>query len=73
MTSDMQPSEEPLGEHGRCLYRYALAQLHEPRASEGAIQDTLLAAVEAFASFQGRSSARTWLLVRYREDHRDKF
>jgi RNA polymerase sigma-70 factor (ECF subfamily) len=43
------------------LYRLALAQLRDPTAAEDATQETLLAALEKGASFEGRSSLRTWL------------
>lgn len=43
------------------LYRLALAQLRDPTAAEDATQETLLAVLEKGASFEGRSSLRTWL------------
>ena len=52
---------EDLAEHRRYLYRYAIGQLREPSQAEEVVQDTLLAAVEAAAGFQGKSSVRTWL------------
>lgn len=54
-------SEEDFNEHRRYLYRYAIAQLRNSDAADEAVQETLLAAVEAFKDFQGRSSVRTWL------------
>lgn len=47
--------------HRGYLYRYAIGQLRESNQAEEVVQDTLLAAVEASASFQGKSSIRTWL------------
>jgi len=52
---------EDLAEHRAYLFRYAIAQLRENDAAEEAVQDTLLAAVEASGGFQGKSSIRTWL------------
>jgi RNA polymerase sigma-70 factor (ECF subfamily) len=52
---------EDLAEHRRYLFRYAIAQLRESQTAEEVVQDALLAAVEASASFQGKSSVRTWL------------
>jgi RNA polymerase sigma-70 factor (ECF subfamily) len=43
------------------LYRLAVAQLRDPTAAEDATQETLLAVLEKGASFEGRSSLRTWL------------
>ena len=47
--------------HRPYLVRYALAQLRDPQAAEEAVQEALLAALEALASFQGQSTLRTWL------------
>ena len=52
---------EDLAEHRRYLFRYAIGQLRDADAAEEAVQETLLAAVEASASFQGKSTVRTWL------------
>lgn len=43
------------------LLRYASLQLRNPDAAEDAVQETLLAALTAEASFGGRSNLRTWL------------
>ena len=50
-----------LTEHGDYLYRYALLQLRDEAAAEDAVQETLLAALAAWARFSGKSSVRTWL------------
>jgi RNA polymerase sigma-70 factor, ECF subfamily len=50
-----------LEEHGDYLYRYALLQLRDSAAAEDAVQETLLAALSAWARFSGQSSVRTWL------------
>jgi RNA polymerase sigma-70 factor, ECF subfamily len=44
------------------LLRLALLQLHDKAAAEDVVQDTLLAAFEGQARFEGRSSLKTWLL-----------
>ena len=43
------------------LLRYAALQLRDSAAAEDAVQDALLAALSAEASFAGRSNLRTWL------------
>jgi RNA polymerase sigma-70 factor, ECF subfamily len=49
-----------LNEHGDYLYRFALARLRDPHQAEDAVQETMLAAIKN-PSFEGQSSARTWL------------
>jgi len=49
-----------LNEHGDYLYRFALARLRDPHLAEDAVQETMLAAIKG-NSFEGDSSARTWL------------
>jgi len=49
-----------LNEHGDYLYRFALARLRDSHQAEDAVQETMLAAIKN-NSFEGRSSARTWL------------
>ena len=43
------------------LLRYASLQLRDRAAAEDAVQETLLAALSAERSFEGRSNLRTWL------------
>ena len=50
-----------LTEHGDYLYRYALLKLRDEAAAEDMVQETLLAALSAWARFSGQSSVRTWL------------
>lgn len=49
-----------LNAHGDYLYRFALARLRDPHQAEDAVQETMLAAIKN-NSFEGESSARTWL------------
>lgn len=49
-------------EYGDFLYRYALLHLRDPALAEDAVQDTLLAAIEAHGRFQKQSAERTWLV-----------
>ena len=49
-----------LNEHGDYLYRFALARLRDPHQAEDAVQETFLAAIKS-PTFEGESSARTWL------------
>jgi RNA polymerase sigma-70 factor (ECF subfamily) len=57
----MKNIQEEIASHRSYLFRYAIGQLREADRAEEVVQDTLLAAVEAAASFEGKSSMRTWL------------
>lgn len=50
-----------LEQHGAALYRFALVRLRDPHKAEEAVQETLLAALEARERFAGQASVRTWL------------
>ncbi len=51
-----------LDSHGDYLYRYALFRLRDATLAEDAVQETLLAALQAYTKFAGRGSERTWLV-----------
>src|SRR5262249_32015652 len=48
--------------YGDVLYRYALARLRRPQDAEEAVQETLLAALQARGEFRGRAHPRSWLV-----------
>lgn len=50
-----------LAAHGDALWRFAVSRVGD-QAAEDIVQETLVAALAGAASFQGRSSAETWLL-----------
>lgn len=47
--------------HRPYLMRYASLQLRDAGAAEDAVQDTLIAALEGWDRFGGKSSVKTWL------------
>ena len=49
--------------YGDLLYRFALSRVQDPSIAEDLVQETFLAALKSRANFQGRSSARTWLIA----------
>ncbi|MDP1904800.1 MAG: sigma-70 family RNA polymerase sigma factor [Pseudomonadota bacterium] len=51
-----------LDEHGAALYKYALVHTRDEHKAEEAVQETLLAALQARDRFSGGASARTWLI-----------
>ncbi|OQW72269.1 MAG: RNA polymerase subunit sigma [Proteobacteria bacterium ST_bin11] len=60
-TSD-QLSEALLAEHRPVLFRYALLQLKDNELADDAVQETLLAAWQSSANFEGKAGLRTWLI-----------
>jgi RNA polymerase sigma-70 factor (ECF subfamily) len=59
---ELPEPREWLERYGDALYRYALSRLRRPHDAEEAVQEALLAALQARGDFQGRSHPRTWLL-----------
>jgi RNA polymerase sigma-70 factor (ECF subfamily) len=49
--------------YGDFLYRSALSRVKDPSIAEDIVQETFLAALKSRANFQGRSTARTWLIA----------
>jgi RNA polymerase sigma-70 factor (ECF subfamily) len=62
MTGANGDPENWLDEHGDALYAYALTRVRQGAAAEDLVQETLLAAFEGLARFQGGASTRTWLV-----------
>jgi RNA polymerase sigma-70 factor, ECF subfamily len=56
------PAERWLAEHGDVLWRFALGRARSREVAEEIVQETILAAIQGYASFAGGSSERTWLL-----------
>lgn len=55
-------TESMLAEHRPVLLRYALLQLRDNELADDAVQETLLAAWQSAANFEGKSRIRTWLI-----------
>ena len=49
--------------YGDELYRFALGRVSDEAGAEELVQDTLLSALDALASFRGEASERTWLFL----------
>ena len=60
-TPTADPRFAEIESHRPYLVRYALAQLRDAQLAEEAVQEALLAALEAVGGFDGRSTLRTWL------------
>jgi RNA polymerase sigma-70 factor (ECF subfamily) len=59
--SASDPRFREIESHRPYLVRYALAQLRDAELAEEAVQEALLAALEAIGTFDRRSTLRTWL------------
>lgn len=51
-----------LDEHGGALYKYALLHTRDEHKAEEAVQEALLAALQARDRYSGGASVRTWLI-----------
>lgn len=60
--SGYQLTETLLAEHRPLLFRYALLQLRDNELADDAVQETLLAAWQSSANFEGKAGLRTWLI-----------
>jgi RNA polymerase sigma-70 factor (ECF subfamily) len=49
-------------QHGDYLFKYAVFRLRDSTAAEDVVQETFLAALRAYANYEGRGSERTWLV-----------
>jgi RNA polymerase sigma-70 factor (ECF subfamily) len=49
-------------QHGNYLFKYAMFRLRDAAIAEDVVQETLLAALQAYNKFEGRGSERTWLV-----------
>ncbi len=47
--------------HGNYLFRYAFVKVRDESHAEDLVQETYLAALKSFESYEGRSTERTWL------------
>lgn len=62
-TSDVKAAAQRwLSEHGDVLWRFACSRVKSREVAEEIVQETILGAMQSFASFAGHSSERTWLL-----------
>lgn len=48
-------------DHGDYLFRYCVHRLRDEAVAEDMVQETLLAAIQSMAGYQGRAAERTWL------------
>jgi len=65
-SAEMNPTDPRnkalLAAHRPVLFRYALLQLKDTELADDAVQETLLAAWQSSANFEGKAGLRTWLI-----------
>ncbi len=60
-SGDRQALEDLVHRHQAWIYNIAVRMLHHPQDAEDATQEILIKVLTRLASFDGRSSFRTWL------------
>ena len=61
---DAAPGPEQWVElYGNAMYRYALVRLSDPEVAQDIVQEALVAALDAYKRFAGKSSVKTWLIA----------
>ena len=50
-----------LEQYGDDLFAFAVKRVRRPETAEDLVQDSLLAAIQGWAAFEGRASVKTWL------------
>jgi RNA polymerase sigma-70 factor (ECF subfamily) len=63
INNQIQDPASWVDQYGDFLYRFTLARIKDPSIAEDLVQETFLAALKAQKNFQGRSTARTWLIA----------
>lgn len=64
LAMDKQPkinADDWVDRYGDALFQFAVARVNDRTTAEDLVQDTFLAAVQAKARYQGKSSEKTWL------------
>ncbi len=63
INSQIENPESWVDLYGDFLYHFTLSRIKDPSIAEDLVQETFLAALKARKNFQGRSTARTWLIA----------
>ncbi len=63
INSEIEDPEIWVDQYGDFLYHFTLSRIKDPSIAEDLVQETFLAALKARKNFQGRSTARTWLIA----------
>ena len=63
INNQIENPESWVDQYGDFLYHFTLSRIKDPSIAEDLVQETFLAALKARKNFQGRSTARTWLIA----------
>jgi RNA polymerase sigma-70 factor (ECF subfamily) len=62
-TDTSRDPEQWVDLYGNYMYRYALARVADPETAQDLVQEAMVAAIQSYGRFQGRSSIKTWLIA----------
>ncbi|MEJ2660570.1 MAG: sigma-70 family RNA polymerase sigma factor [Desulfobacteraceae bacterium] len=62
-TGSAPDPEQWVALYGNAMYRYALVRLSDPEIAQDMVQEALVAALDAYKRFEGKSSVKTWLIA----------
>ncbi len=57
------PPDQWVDLFGNYMYRFALSRIAEPETAQDLVQEALVAAIQSYGRFQGKSSVKTWLIA----------
>ena len=61
--SELDHPDQWVDSYGDYLFRYAMTRVANRETAEDIVQEALVAAVQSYGRFQGRSSVKTWLIA----------
>ena len=63
-TTKTQPTDPAtwVDEFGDFFYRFAYSRLRDPNSAEEAVQETFVAGIRSFGTYEGKATTRNWLM-----------
>jgi RNA polymerase sigma-70 factor (TIGR02943 family) len=60
---DTPDPEQWVDRYGDLMYRFVLSRVSDSETAQDIVQEALVAAIQAYKRFQGKSSLKTWLIA----------